>query len=316
MLLQGSPTDPEDDRVWNTIAEQNVTTFGISPSGARMLRQLDEEPTATHDLSSLRILGSTGEPWDEGTWRWWFDEVGRSEVPIINVSGGTELGGNLLGPTPLTPLKPGTLAKPAPGVAVNIYDESGAPADEGYLVVELPIPGMTKGLTDGEQRYLEEYWSDFEGVWNQNDWAERDEDGLWFLTGRADDTMNVAGRRITAPAVEDAITAHPDVHEVVVVGFTPESEGERPIAFVVSDRDLTDEFRREIEELVAEKQGAPFKPERIHAVGGFPRTQTGKVPRGIIESAYSGEIPADMSTISNVGVLEEYPRYDDRETSS
>lgn len=168
VLLEGRPFAPTHDRIWQTVEEHGVSVFGIAPSGAHTLEEADPDPRASHDLSSLRILGSTGEPWIEPTWSWFLEAVGDG-APIINASGGTELAGAILAPTPMVPLQPGTLYGPASGVAAGIYDEDGNPADQGYLVVEQPIPGMTHSLTSGDTRYLEEYWQTFEGVWNQYD---------------------------------------------------------------------------------------------------------------------------------------------------
>lgn len=299
VLLEGGPAHPKEDRVWSAIEKYDVTAFGISPSGARGLKQMDKTPRDTHDLSSLNVLASTGEPWDNEGWNWYFEEVGGSEVPIINASGGTELCGAILSPTPIAPLKPGTLYGPAPGVAANIYDESGTPANKGYLVVELPIPGMTHSLTTGDDRYIEEYWSDFDGVWNQNDWTVRDEDGFWFITGRADDTMNIAGRRITAPEIEEVVAGHPNVGETTVIPKPDPTKGQVPVVFVTAISEVdAEKISKSISELITKELGAPFRPAEVHVVPGLPRTQTGKIPREVIESAYMGE------EIESTGTLE------------
>jgi acetyl-CoA synthetase len=311
VLLEGAPGHPDGDRVWRAIEDHGVTTFGISPSGSRGLRQHNEDPRADHDLSTLRVLGSTGEPWDEAGWRWHQGVVGDGEVPLMNISGGTELAGGILSPTPLTPLKPGTLWGPGPGVAANVYDENGEAADEGYLVVELPIPGMTHSLTSGDERYIEEYWSTFEGVWNQNDWVEIDADGFWYVTGRADDTMNVAGRRVTAPEIEAAVGGTPGVSESTVVPVPDDVKGQVPVAFVTLlegvDREGIEEAVREH---VTEELGAPFRPARVHVVSTLPRTQTGKIPRGVIESVYLGNPPGNVSTLDRPEVLKGFPRHE------
>lgn len=309
LLMEGAPFSPGHDRVWETIEAHDVNVFGIAPTGARTLRQHDESPRDRHDLSSLRILGSTGEPWDEATWRWVLESVGDGQAPIINASGGTELAGAILSPTPAVPLQPGTLYGPAPGVAAEIYDESGAPTDEGYLVVERPIPGMTHSLTSGDERYLEEYWETFEGVWNQNDWAERDEAGFWYITGRADDTMNIAGRRVTAPAIEETLTGHPAIEDAAVVDVPDDTKGQVPVAFVTvaSEAGGTESLERAATDRVAEDLGSPFRPAAVHVVRGLPRTQTGKIPRGVLRDAYLGESPGDVSTLDNGAVLEGFP---------
>jgi acetyl-CoA synthetase len=319
LLLEGAPDHPSGDRVWRAIEEHEVTAFGISPSGARGLRQSNETPGEDYDLGSLRAIGSTGEPWDEDGWQWFFEEVGGGEVPVINASGGTELAGAILVPTPLTPLKPATLAGPAPGVAANIYDENGEPADEGYLVIEQPIPGMTNSLTAGDERYLDEYWREFEGVWNQNDWAERDADGCWYITGRADDTMNVAGRRVTAPEIEEVIAGHPAVEEASVVPVPHDVKGEVPVAFVTrldggdgggggEGGESDDELAESVRERVATDLGAPYRPAAVHVVPALPRTQTGKIPRGVIEAVYRGQPAGNVSTLSDAHALEEFPQ--------
>jgi acetyl-CoA synthetase len=311
VLLEGAPDDPDGDRVWRAIEDHEVTAFGISPSGSRGLRLLNDTPREDHDLSSLRVLGSTGEPWDEAGWRWHQEAVGGGDVPVMNASGGTELAGAIVSPTPLTPLKPGTLWGPAPGVAANVYDEAGEEADEGYLVVELPIPGMTHGLTAGDERYLAEYWRDFEGVWNQNDWVEVDEDGFWYITGRADDTMNVAGRRVTAPEIEAAVSGTPGVAESTVVPVPDEVKGQVPVAFVTLLEGADPEgIEAAVEEHVTGELGAPFRPARVHVVEALPRTQTGKIPRGVIEAVYLGNPPGNVSTLDRPEVLETFPRHE------
>jgi acetyl-CoA synthetase len=297
---------PDDERIWRIVDEYDVTTLGMSPTGARQLSQVNPTPREDHSLASLRVLGSTGEPWDEETWNWYFEAVGDEKLPIINDSGGTEAAGGLLAPTPLTPLKPTTLWGPAPGIPANVYGEDGEPAREGYLVVEGPFAGMSRSLTDGDERYLDAYWRDFEGVWNQNDWVEIDDDGFWFISGRADDTMNVSGRRITAPELEGVVSMHPSVSDAAVIPVPDETRGQVPIGFVtlIEDADPAADLTAAVNEVVTTELGAPFRLDAVYAVGDLPRTQTGKIPRSVLETSYLEMVPADTSTLEGSEVLE------------
>jgi acetyl-CoA synthetase len=305
VLVGGSPMAPDEERIWRIVDKFEVTTLGMSPTGARQLRQVNPTPHVDHSLSSLRVLGSTGEPWDDETWTWFFEAVGDSRLPIINDSGGTEACGGLLAPTPKTPLRPTTLWGPAPGIPANVYDENGGPATEGYLVVEGPFVGMSRSLTDGDERYLDAYWRDFEGAWNQNDWVEIDGDRFWYISGRADDTMNVSGRRITAPELEGAVTSHPAVAEAAVIPVPDETRGQVPVAFVtVAESDHSSDLTDAVNDVITEELGAPYQLESVYTVSRLPRTQTGKVPRSVLETTYLEETPDDTSTLDGSEVLE------------
>ncbi len=197
-LYDGAPDYPGPMRLWEMIERHRITTFGISPTAIRMLSKLAGELPA---MESLRLLGSTGEPWDDAAWMWFFERVGRRRCPIINISGGTEIVGSFLFPLPIQGLKPCTLGGPAPGMATEVVDETGTPVrgKMGYLVCTRPAPSMTRGIWNDPQRYLDTYWSRFPGMWYHGDWASVDEDGHWFLHGRADESMNVAGRKWAPP---------------------------------------------------------------------------------------------------------------------
>ncbi len=309
VLMDGSPTHPSDDRIWETVERHGVSLLGMSPTGARQLRERTPTPRENYDLSTLRILGSTAEPWDVETWNWYFDAVGGGHLPVINESGGTETAGGLLGVSPLTPIKPGTLWGPAPGIPANVYDEDGQPTDEGYLVIEGPIPGMTRSLTGGDERYLDVYWSDFDDVWNHDDWVDIDEDGFWFIRGRADDTMNVSGRRITAQTIEAIIEDHPAIDDSAVVGVSDPAKGEVPVAFVTLAEE-TDQVAlgAAVNDRISEDLGPMFKLDALHVVSGFPRTQTDKVARSAIAQVYEEGVTRDTSTFKDGDVLEAYPR--------
>lgn len=312
LLIGGAPNYPDGDRLWKLIERYGVTTLGISPTGVRGMRAQSETPREDNDLSSLRILGSTGEPWDRKTWLWYFEAVGGGHLPIINDSGGTELGGGVLAPSPLTPLKPGSLYGPEAGISADVYDEDGNSSDKGYLILDLPKPGMTNSLTGGDDRYLEEYWSDFEGVWNQNDWVEIDSDNFWYITGRADDTMNISGRRITAPELEEAILNHPSTEDAAVVDIEDENGNTVPVAFITVTADSPDDIEAEIQTTVTENLGAPFRPKYVYVVDLLPRTQTGKLPRTRFKDVYLKGVVGDVSTLERGEVLEDFPRHEDR----
>jgi len=306
VLVGGSPVAPHDERLWDVVDRYSVTTLGMSPTGARLHREANPSPREDHSLASLRILGSTGEPWDIDTWQWYFESVGGAKLPIINDSGGTEACGGLLAPTPKTPLKPATLWGPAPGIPANVYDENGEQATEGYLVVEGPFVGMSRSLTDGNERYLDAYWRDFDGAWNQNDWVEIDDEGFWFVSGRADDTLNVSGRRVTAPELEGVVTSHPAIAEAAVIPVPDETRGQVPVAFVTcaEGRDPPADVTDSVNDIVSDELGAPFRLQTVHVVPALPRTQTGKIPRSVVEQSYLDRVPEDTSTLDGSDVLQ------------
>lgn len=310
-LIGGSPFHPETERVWETIEKDEVTVFVSSPTGVRGLRGGPETPREDYDLSTLRILGSGGEPWDRESWNWYFEAVGGGHLPIVNISGGTELASGTVDSSPLTPLKPGTLYGPRPGVAANVYDEAGDPSDSGYLVIELPYPGMTHSLTAGDERYLDEYWRDYEDAWNQNDWVEIDDDGHWFIKGRADDTMNISGRRVTAPEIEEAMLGHPEIEEAVVIDVTDEMGNSVPHSFIRVTDEAPDSISDEAAERVSEDLGGMFRPRVVHVVDRVPRTQTEKIPRTRIKEAYVDDQVGDVSSLADGDALHDYPRYGD-----
>jgi len=213
VLYDGAPDYPVAERFWQMIERHRVTTFGISPTAIRLLMRKAGVGPDGFDLSSLRLLGSTGEPWDETSYRWFFHHAGRGQCPILNISGGTEIIGGFLGPLPIQPLKACTVGGAAPGMATDVFDEQGQPVRGrmGYLVCTKPAPSMTRGIWNDPERYLEAYWSRWPGVWYHGDWASVDDDGCWFLYGRADESFNVAGRKVGPAEVEECLIEHPAV---------------------------------------------------------------------------------------------------------
>ncbi|ARS89458.1 AMP-binding protein [Natrarchaeobaculum aegyptiacum] len=310
-MYEGAPDHPQPDRFWEMIDRHRLTQFGISPTAIRALREHGDQWLEGHDLSSLRILGSTGEPWDPESWQWFYEHVGGGECPIINISGGTEICGCFLMPMPIQSLKPCTLGGPGLGMNIDIVDHDGNSVkddhERGFLVARDSCPSMTKSLWSGDERYLEEYWSTFEDMWDHGDWAQQDEDGFWFLHGRADDALNVAGRKVGPAEVEGALIDHPAVTQAAAVGAPDDTTGTAVVAYVVLEpgHDETDDLRAELREQVGDELGKPFRPREILFVDEFPKTQSGKIIRRAIEATYTGEDLGDMSSIENPGALEE-----------
>ncbi|MEF8881930.1 MAG: AMP-binding protein [Halapricum sp.] len=309
-MYEGAPDYPEPDRYWEMIDRHGLTVFGVSPTAIRALRKHGEQWLDGHDLSSLRLLGSTGEPWDPESWQWFLENVGGGDAPIINISGGTEICGCFLMPMPIQSLKPSTLGGPGLGMDIDIVNEDGESiADEherGYLVARDSCPSMTKSLWSGDERYLEEYWSRWEGLWNHGDWAQTDEDGFWFLHGRADDALNVAGRKVGPAEVEGALIEHDDVAQAAAIGVPDDTTGTAVVAYVVleSGPDPSDELRDRLRDAVGEKLGKPFRPREIRFVEQFPKTQSGKIIRRAIQAVHTGEDLGDMSSIENPEALD------------
>ncbi|MEF8975632.1 MAG: AMP-binding protein [Halapricum sp.] len=309
-MYEGAPDYPEPDRYWEMIDRHGLTVFGVSPTAIRALRKHGEQWLDGHDLSSLRLLGSTGEPWDPESWQWFLENVGGGDAPIINISGGTEICGCFLMPMPIQSLKPSTLGGPGLGMDIDIVNEGGESiADEherGYLVARDSCPSMTKSLWSGDERYLEEYWSRWEDLWNHGDWAQTDEDGFWFLHGRADDALNVAGRKVGPAEVEGALIEHDDVAQAAAIGVPDDTTGTAVVAYVVleSGPDPSDELRDRLRDAVGEKLGKPFRPREIRFVEQFPKTQSGKIIRRAIQAVHTGEDLGDMSSIENPEALD------------
>ena len=313
VMYEGAPDYPTPDRFWQLIDRHDVTQFGISPTAIRALRKQGDEWVEGHDLSSLRLLGSTGEPWDPESWLWFYEHVGGGDTPIINISGGTEIFGCFLMPMPTQPLKPCTLGGPGLGMDIDIVDETGESIREdnerGYLVARDSNPAMTKSLWGGDERYLHEYWSAFTDppMWNHGDWAQKDGDGFWFLHGRADDALNVAGRKVGPAEIEGAAMEHDDINQAAAVGVPDDTTGTAVVLYLVVEEDVeeTEELRQEVRDLVGEEQGKPFRPREVRFVDEFPKTQSGKIIRRAIEGIYIGEELGDMSSIENPEALEE-----------
>ena len=322
-LYDGAPDYPTADRMWEFCASHKVEVLGISPTLVRSLaaqeNDADEDgPHSRNDLSSLRILASTGEPWNPGPWRWLFEKVGDSKLPIINYSGGTEIAGGILMGNPLLPIKPCSFSAPCPGMDVDILDADGkpvAPGEVGELVIKQPWVGMARGFWQDEERYLNTYWKRFPGIWVHGDWAMRDEDGFWYILGRSDDTLKVAGKRVGPAEVEGILVSHEMVVEAAVIGVPDDMKGTAMVAFCVLNKNADGaggELESDLRSLVAREIGKPLTPSRIHFVPALPKTRNAKVMRRVIRAAYLGEDAGDTSSLEDASSVEAFNKLNDR----
>ncbi len=307
-LFEGAPDFPEVDRLWSFLAEHRVTILGISPTLVRSMMSHGDEPVRRHDLSALRILGSTGEPWNEGPYRWFAEVVGGGRCPIINISGGTEVGACFLSPHPVQSLTPMTLGGPALGIAVDVFDDNGRPVrgEVGELVCTKPWPGMTRGLWQAPDRYLETYWNRWPDVWVHGDWAVIDHDGQWYLRGRSDDTIKIAGKRLGPAEVESALVAHPAVAEAAAVGIPHEVKGEALWCYVVlaPGVESSEDLRAALVATVADALGKSFKPSAVRFVDALPKTRSAKVVRRAIRATATGADPGDLSSLEDPSTID------------
>jgi acetyl-CoA synthetase len=309
LIYEGTPNWPEPDRLWNVVEAHKVTHFGISPTAIRLMKAQPDEVVEKHDFSRLRLMASSGEPWDPEAYMWFFEKVGGKRCPIINISGGTEIMGCLLQPYPIHPLKPCTLQGPALAMDIDVFDEDGKSIKGGigHLVCKKPGPSMTKSFLNDDKRYLETYFSRFPGVWYHGDWAHIDEDGYWFLHGRSDDTIKIAGKRTGPAEIESAANEHPDVQESAAIGVHHELKGEAVVCFVVvkPGRTASEKLREDVSKLIVEKLGKTLKPDKVLFVAALPKTRSGKIVRGSIKKKFIGESPGDLSSVENPDAIEE-----------
>ena len=306
VMYEGAPDWPAPDRVWSSVERHGVNVLGVSPTLIRALRIAGDEHPNSHDLSSLRVFGSTGEPWNPEPYKWLAQVVGKGRVPIINISGGTEVGACFLTPYPVEALKVCSLGGASHGMAVDVFDAHGnsVRGEVGELVCKRPWPGMTRGIWGDPERYVETYWSTYPDVWRHGDWALIDEDGDWFLLGRSDDTINVAGKRLGPAEVESVLVSHPAVVESAVVGVPDETKGEVIWCFCVVADGTGGETANELRELVARELGRPFKPSRVVFVEALPKTRSAKILRRAVRAVAVGDDPGDMSSAENPQALD------------
>ena len=309
VIYEGAPNYPNPDRLWELIDNQKITTLGISPTAIRMFMRYGDEWIKKHDLGTLKFLGSTGEPWDPDSWNWFFEKIGKKKIPIINISGGTEIVGCFLSPLPITELKPCTLRGPGLAMDIDVFDDDGKPirGKMGHLVAKKPAPSMTRGFWNEPERYIETYWSRWPNIWYHGDWAKIDKDGFWSLHGRSDDTIKIAGRRTGPAEIEAALIEHPAVSEAAAIGIPDEIKGEDLVCFVVLKPryEFNDNLRDELKNQVIKIMGKTLKPRDIKFVKDLPKTRSAKIIRRLIKATFLGDETTDISSVENPQAVEE-----------
>ncbi len=308
LLYDGAMDYPAPDRLWSLVSRHQVNKLGLSPTLIRALMPHGDAIVRQHDLSSLRMFGSTGGPWNDAPWMWLFENVGGGLRPIINYSGGTEISGGILMGNPLLPIKPSGFPAACPGIAADVFDETGKPVvgQVGELVIKAPWIGMTRGFWQDPERYIQTYWSRWENIWVHGDWAMKDEDGQWYLLGRSDDTIKVAGKRLGPAEMESVLVAHPQVVEAAVIGVPDEIKGSAVVAFCVlrAEPENADALRAELKAQVVQAMGKALAPKEVLFIPALPMTRNAKVMRRIIRAAYLGQDPGDITSLVNPEAVE------------
>ncbi|HEX6084706.1 MAG TPA: acetate--CoA ligase [Thermoanaerobaculia bacterium] len=313
MIYEGAPDWPKKDRFWDIIERHKVTIFYTAPTAIRAFMKWGEELPKAHDMSSLRLLGSVGEPINPEAWMWYHENIGGARCPVVDTWWQTETGAIMITPLPgIVPTKPGSATKAFPGIDAKILDHEGKEVEVGggYLAVTSPWPSMLRGIWGDPERFEKQYWSKWPGVYFTGDGAKRDEDGYFWLLGRVDDVMNVAGHRIGTMEVESALVDHHSVAEAAVVGIAHEIKGTGIAAFVIvkeSEREhaLEDpaKFEQELKNHVAEKIGAIARPEKILVTVDLPKTRSGKIMRRLLRDIAEGRALGDVTTLADPGVV-------------
>ena len=313
LMFEGTPTYPEGDRFWDIIERHKVNILYTAPTIIRAFMKQGTEPIEKHDLSSLRLLGTVGEPINPRAWEWYYENVGGGRCPVVDTWWQTETGGIMITPLPgLTSAKPGSATSPFPGIFAALYDEEGneieGPSSSGNLVIKRPWPGMLRTLYKDPERYRETYWEKYGDVYFAGDGAKRDEDGYYWITGRVDDVMNVSGHRISTAEVESALVAHEAVAESAVIGRHDEDTGQAIVAYVIleGDREGSEDLIGELNQQVRRRIGAHARPKEIIFTPDLPKTRSGKIMRRILRGVAEGEDDlGDTSTLADPSVVDD-----------
>ncbi len=311
VIYEGAPDYPKKDRVWHICEQYGVSIFYTAPTAIRSFMKWGEEHPEGHDLSQLRVLGTVGEPINPEAWLWYWRVIGGERCPIVDTWWQTETGAIMISPLPgVTELKPGSTTFPLPGIRADVYDEQGESVQlpgGGYLVLTEPWPSMLRGLWRDPERYEESFWARFGDVYFAGDGAKRDEQGYYWVLGRVDEVMNIAGHRIATAEVESALVSHEAVAEAAVIGRSDEEKGQAIAAFVTlrGDRDGSDDLAQELREHVADQIGPIARPAEIVFSDELPKTRSGKIMRRLLQDIAEDEEPGDTSTLANPEIVDE-----------
>ncbi|MFB5629058.1 MAG: AMP-binding protein [Nitrosarchaeum sp.] len=307
IIYDGSLNYPNYDRLWNMLHDHNVTIFGISPTAVRLFKKNNVNPLKFHTLEKIKNIPNTGEPLDEDSWWWLFEKVGNKKIPIMNLSGGTEIGGAMLSVFPGMKLKPSTVGIPCPGISLAVFDDSGKSViqKDGYLVITSPWPAMTKGLLNDDERYLKTYWSRFENIWFHGDYVFVDKDGLWYMKGRTDDVINVSGHRMSTAEIEHVVISHDKISDAASIAIPDDITGEAIVVFFVPKNKSELGLDIEISNYISEKIGKIARPKFMYLLSELPKTRTGKIMRRLLKAKLLGTPLGDLSSLENPDVLNE-----------
>ncbi len=307
VIYDGALDFPNSDRVWEILSKYEATIFGISPTAVRLFKKINANPLNKYSLESLQNIPTTGEPLDEDSWWWLFENVGNKKIPIMNLSGGTEIGGAMLSVFPGMKIKPSTVGIPVPGMNLDIVNDDGESVTEqnGYLVIKDPWPGMTRGLLNDDKRYIKTYWSKFENVWFHGDYVLKDEDNLWYMQGRTDDVINVSGHRMSTAEIEHTVISHKKISDAASIAIPDEITGEAIVVFFVAENKEEQNLENEIVEHISKNIGKIAKPKLIIQLSDLPKTRTGKIMRRLLKSKILGKPLGDLSSLENPHILNE-----------
>lgn len=309
VFYDGAPDYPGVDRLWKMVEDHRITHLGVSPTLIRVLKTHGPEPLKKHDLNSLRACGSTGSPWDPESWLWLFNTVLNGVKPILNYSGGTEISGGIVCGNFFKPLKPCAFSGPVAGMDADVVNDAGEPVrgEVGELIIRKPWIGMTRGFWRDERRYLDSYWSRLKDTWVHGDFAAIDKDGLWYILGRSDDTIKVAGKRLGPAEVESIVNAHDAVTESAAIAVPHPLKDNEVVLFCVLKNGIeaSEALRRELMDRIITELGKPLKPKEIKFTRALPKTRNAKVMRRVIRAAYLGEDPGDVSSLEDAQTVDD-----------